>query len=212
LANAQSEDELVKIYEKLTEEVKAKPGAPARVIYARDTRASGSTLVACLKDALDATGTEYTDYKHLTTPQLHYLVRCVNTKGTQYEYGEISEQGYYKKLAAAYKQAMKHKKTSGPVTVDCANGVGGPKLNELKKHLPGASEGGIDIKVVNDDVLKPESLNSQVPVYIPCILEKANANTCSAAPTSSKPNSAHHPHPRFPPATAVPPSTATPTA
>ncbi|KAK3079158.1 hypothetical protein LTS18_005588 [Coniosporium uncinatum] len=161
LANAQSEDELVKIYEKLTEDVKAKPGAPARVIYARDTRASGSTLVACLKDALDATGTEYTDYKHLTTPQLHYLVRCVNTKGTQYEYGEVSEQGYYKKIAAAFKQAMKHKKTTGPVTVDCANGVGGPKLVELKKHLPGASEGGVDIKVVNDDVLKPEALNSQ---------------------------------------------------
>jgi phosphoacetylglucosamine mutase len=53
---------------------------PARVIFARDTRASGPSLVVALKDALDATGTEYTDHGILTTPQLHYLVRCINTQ------------------------------------------------------------------------------------------------------------------------------------
>lgn len=142
--------------------MKVKSDVPARVIFARDTRASGSTLVACLVDALRATGTEYTDFKILTTPQLHYLVRCVNTKGTQYEYGEISEEGYYKKLGAAFKQAMKHRKTTGGVMVDCANGVGGPKLRELLKYLPGQAEGGVDIKVVNDEVHKPEILNLQV--------------------------------------------------
>jgi phosphoacetylglucosamine mutase len=82
----------------------------------------------------------------------------VNTKGTQYEYGEVSENGYYKKLAAAFQLAMKHRKANGPVTVDCANGVGGPKLHELIKHLPREL---IEIKVVNDDVLKPENLNFQ---------------------------------------------------
>lgn len=133
--------------------------APARVIYARDTRASGSTLVASLADALQATDAEYTDYKLLTTPQLHYLVRCVNTKGTQYEYGKVSEKGYYEKISTAFKQAMKHRKTTGHVTVDCANGVGGPKLAELIKYLPTAAEGGIDIKIVNDNVVDPESLN-----------------------------------------------------
>ena len=139
------------------------PQAPARVIFARDTRASGSTLVASLVDALGAAGAEYTDYKLLTTPQLHYLVRCVNTKGTQYEYGEISEVGYYEKLARAYKKAMGHRRSTGVVTVDCANGVGGPKLRELIKYLPSSNEdGGININIVNDDVLKPENLNMQV--------------------------------------------------
>jgi phosphoacetylglucosamine mutase len=109
-------------------------------------------------DALKATGAEYTDYKLLTTPQLHYLVRCVNTEGTQYAYGDVSENGYYEKLAAAFKQAMKHRKANGAITVDCANGVGGPKLRELIKHLPKEL---IEIKVVNDDVLKPENLNMQ---------------------------------------------------
>jgi phosphoacetylglucosamine mutase len=76
-------------------------------------------------------------------------------------YGEPTEKGYYEKLSVAFKQAMKHRKTSGPVTVDCANGVGGPKLRELIKYLSSAKDGGIDIKVVNDDVLNPEALNVQ---------------------------------------------------
>jgi phosphoacetylglucosamine mutase len=50
----------------------------------------------------------------------------------------------------------------GPITVDCANGVGGPKLRELIKYLPAGSDGGIDIKVINDDILKPEVLNFEV--------------------------------------------------
>ena len=120
--------------------------------------------MASLVDALQVAGAEYTDYKILTTPQLHYLVRCINTKGTQYAYGEVSEKGYYEKLAGAFKQAMQGKKSSKFVTVDCANGVGGPKLRELLKYLPGPEEGGVDIRVVNDDILKPENLNMNVSV------------------------------------------------
>lgn len=56
---------------------------------------------------------------------------------------------------------MKHAKIKGSITVDCANGVGGPKLAELKKHLPAAKDGGIDIKIVNDDISRPEQLNVQ---------------------------------------------------
>ena len=118
--------------------------------------------MASLVDALEASNVEFTDFKLLTTPQLHYLVRCENTKGTQYAYGDVSEKGYYEKLAAAFKNAMQGKKLPGSVTVDCANGVGGPKLHELVKHLKKGSEGGVDIKIINDDVLRPESLNHEV--------------------------------------------------
>lgn len=91
------------------------------------------------------------------------MTRCLNTQDTSYQYGEPNEQGYYKKMAAAFKLAMKHRKTKGVVTVDCANGVGGPKLRELVKHLPTAAEGGVDIKIVNENVDRPEILNMQVP-------------------------------------------------
>jgi len=161
LANAKDED-LLKVYKTLAEKLKINLEQPARVIYARDTRISGPKLVQALVDALDATGTEYTDYKLLTTPQLHYLTRCTNTEGTPQSYGEVSEKGYYQKLSEAFVRAMKGKKTVGSLTVDCANGVGGPKLAELVKFLPKGSAGGVDIRIVNDDVLKAESLNHEV--------------------------------------------------
>lgn len=164
LANAKSDEELVEIYKKLETTLKINPDTTARVIFARDTRPSGPKLVTALVDALKATGTEYTDYKLLTTPQLHYLTRCVNTEGTPNSYGEVSEKGYYEKLAAAFARAMKGRKTSGAVTVDCANGVGGPKLAELVKYLPSAADGGVDIKIINDDVLVPENLNHDVSI------------------------------------------------
>ncbi|PQE32200.1 putative phosphoacetylglucosamine mutase protein [Rutstroemia sp. NJR-2017a WRK4] len=157
LANAKNED-VAEVYHKLEQTLKINPETPARVIYARDTRPSGPKLVAALVDALEATGTDYTDYKLLTTPQLHYLTRCTNTEGTPQAYGDVSEVGYYEKLAKAFARAMKGKKATGPVTVDCANGVGGPKLAELVKYLP---KDVVDIKIVNDDVVKAESLNHE---------------------------------------------------
>lgn len=132
------------------------------MIFARDTRPSGAHLVSILAEALKVTETDYADYKLLTTPQLHYITRCLNTKGTPYEYGEPNEQGYYAKVAASFKAAMQGRPFFGPVTVDCANGIGGPKLRKLTKHLPSASEGGLEIIIVNEDVVNPDRLNYQV--------------------------------------------------
>ncbi|MCJ1371430.1 Phosphoacetylglucosamine Mutase [Loxospora ochrophaea] len=161
LANASSDQELAKAYAKLEVDLMVKSAVQARVVFARDTRASGPRLVSALVGALEATKTEYTDYKLLTTPQLHYITRCLNTKGTDFEYGDPTEDGYYEKTATAFKAALGGRKPNGGVTVDCANGVGGPKLRELVKHLASVAEGGLDIKIVNDDVLKPERLNHQ---------------------------------------------------
>ncbi|KAI4237383.1 MAG: hypothetical protein LQ349_001887 [Xanthoria aureola] len=161
LANAPSEEKLFEVYDSIIKECHINPDTKANVIFARDTRSSGAHLVSILTEALTATDTTYTDYKLLTTPQLHYITRCLNTKGSPYEYGEPTEQGYYEKTASSLKVAMQGRQFSGSVTVDCANGVGGPKLRELIKYLPPPSEGGLEIKVVNDDVLKPERLNHQ---------------------------------------------------
>ncbi|KAI9844505.1 MAG: Phosphoacetylglucosamine Mutase [Thelocarpon superellum] len=161
LANAPTDESLLEAYTKLEEALKIKSDTPARVIFARDTRASGPALVEALTDALTATTAECTDFRLLTTPQLHYLVRCINTQGTPQAYGTPSEVGYYEKLSAAFAKVMKGRKTNGAITVDCANGVGGGKLRELIKYLPPRADGGVEIKVVNDDVLHPERLNHQ---------------------------------------------------
>lgn len=90
------------------------------------------------------------------------MVRCINTKGTRDEYGEATERGYFEKLSGAYVKVMKGREARSRVIVDCANGVGGSKLRELLKYLPSPKEGGVEIKVVNDDISAPERLNYQV--------------------------------------------------
>ncbi|KAL2020701.1 hypothetical protein VTK56DRAFT_8001 [Thermocarpiscus australiensis] len=158
LVNAPSDAELVNVYNKLATELKIDLKAPAKVIYGRDTRPSGFRLVSALVDALEATNTEHVDYRLLTTPQLHYLVRATNTEGTPVPYGDVSEAGYYEKLAGAFIRALKGRKVNGTLVVDCANGVGGPKLKEFLKYVP-KDKANFDVKVVNDDVLRPEVLN-----------------------------------------------------
>jgi phosphoacetylglucosamine mutase len=148
-------------YTALAAQLKIDINAPGRVVYGRDTRPSGHSLVSALAAALEATNTEYTDYKILTTPQLHYLTRCVNTEGTPKAYGETSEAGYYKKFSDAFVRALRGRKVQGQLTVDCANGVGGPKFSEMLKVIP-KDVTGFDVKVVNDDVLRPEVLNLDV--------------------------------------------------
>ncbi|KAJ2899739.1 putative n-acetylglucosamine-phosphate mutase [Zalerion maritima] len=158
LVNCSTDQELADTYTALAEQFKIDLSSPAKVVYGRDTRPSGHTLVGALADALDATGTKYVDYKILTTPQLHYLVRCTNTENTPLSYGEISEAGYYKKLSEAFIRALAGSKVQGTLTVDCANGVGGPKLSEFLKYVP-QDVCPFDVKVVNDAVHRPEVLN-----------------------------------------------------
>ncbi|KAI4285684.1 MAG: hypothetical protein L6R35_004600 [Caloplaca aegaea] len=161
LANASSDQKLLEAYAKIIAECHIKLEEKAKVIFARDTRPSGAHLTSILAEALEATETEYNDYSLLTTPQLHYITRCLNTKGTPYEYGEPNEQGYYAKIAASFKAALQGRQFSDSVTVDCANGIGGPKLRELTKNLPSPFDGGLGITIVNDDVINPDRLNFQ---------------------------------------------------
>ncbi|KAL2885337.1 Phosphoacetylglucosamine mutase [Ceratocystis lukuohia] len=157
LVNAPSDEALVVAYNSLAAQLKIDLDTSARCIVGRDTRPSGFNLVVALKDAWEATNTHSADYKQLSTPQLHYLTRCINTEGSPRAYGETSEAGYYQKTADAFVKALHGKKVSGQVIVDCANGIGGPKLHEFLKYVP--AETGLDVKVVNDDVLRPEVLN-----------------------------------------------------
>jgi phosphoacetylglucosamine mutase len=161
LANASSDEDLVAKYEGLITELKINTSVQANVIFAKDTRESGPALVAALTDALNAVGANFTDYGLLTTPQLHYLVRCINTQNLPdtKPYGEPTEEGYYTKIGAAYRKLMQGKPRHGQVTVDCANGVGAPKLKALAEAI---GKDIFDVKVINDAIDVPSKLNSQV--------------------------------------------------
>lgn len=75
---------------------------PAIVVVGRDTRPSGAALVQSLTDGINALGGKTQDFGLLSTPQLHYLTRCINTAGTPDAYGTPTTGGYYDKLSAAY--------------------------------------------------------------------------------------------------------------
>ena len=62
------------------------------------------------------------------------MVRCANTAG---EYGEATEEGYYKKISKAFLHLRSLSgKTDVPVIkLDGANGVGALKIKEMAQHL-----------------------------------------------------------------------------
>ncbi|KAI9297409.1 Phosphoacetylglucosamine mutase [Neoconidiobolus thromboides FSU 785] len=158
LANIADPDELLKYVEELSTELSIDNSTPAHVIIGRDTRPSGPKLIESLVHGLQAVGSEYKDEGVLTTPQLHYIVRCLNTANTPKPYGEPTEAGYYSKLSGAFKTLLKGRNPPSPLTVDCANGVGAPKLKKLAEEI------GIkylQINITNDDIDSQEKLNYQ---------------------------------------------------
>lgn len=142
LANA---EDIVEVLRGVVEEHRIDWNVPAKVFIARDTRPSGVEFVKALLDGVQALGGSGRDYGVLTTPQLHYMVRCQNTDG---EYGEATEEGYYNKISNAFLDLRSLSgKTGVPVVkLDGANGVGALKVKMLAKQLKGT----LSLVICND--------------------------------------------------------------
>jgi phosphoacetylglucosamine mutase len=109
-----------------------------QILIAFDTRPSCAQLVAAFKAGVKALNGNLIDYGLLTTPQLHYMVRCRNTNNS---YGEPTEHGYFDKLSKAFKNVWsmidfeKNKNYQSEICIDGANGVGATKISLLDKSL-----------------------------------------------------------------------------
>ncbi|KAF8609327.1 phosphoacetylglucosamine mutase [Ceratobasidium sp. AG-I] len=143
LANAGTTEEFIEGCDHLVSSLKIDLTKPSHVLYARDTRPSGPALIKALQDGITSVGAEGRDEGVQTTPMVHYLVRCINTKGTDEAYGVDTEEGYYNKLADAFKKLMANKQAPAPLVVDCANGVGylaiqkfAPYIEDILKFIP----------------------------------------------------------------------------
>ena len=134
-----------------------------------------------MKDALEALDATILDFGVMTTPQLHYVVRCVNTLGTADTYGAPTDEGYYSKLATAFRSIAVHslhhdfsiagkliwrsimiqegKPKLNQMIVDCANGVGAPKL---ARTLEVIGDQFLTLQLVNTDIQDTQKLNFQV--------------------------------------------------
>jgi phosphoacetylglucosamine mutase len=156
LANIQDDQAVFDKVSELVQKLSIDLSAPSKVVFGRDTHPSGVNLTKSLKDGLTAINTEYHDYEVLTGSQLHYIVRCLNTADTAEPYGEPTEEGYFSMLATSYKALVQGRAVLPTLTVDCANGVGAPKLAELAKHIGGDF---LSVKIINDNVDNIERLN-----------------------------------------------------
>ncbi|CAK8682936.1 unnamed protein product [Clavelina lepadiformis] len=141
LANA-SNDDLVKELKKIVAKENIDLSQTATILLARDTRPSSLSLSNAVQDGISALGGTCRNYGLLTTPQLHYIVSCYND-GVK----DADEDTYYKWFSSAFKTLVNEPPVNSNVTVDCANGVGAPKLNKLYEHI-GANV--IDIIIHND--------------------------------------------------------------
>ncbi|CAG8546771.1 6583_t:CDS:10 [Ambispora leptoticha] len=158
LANAHNADVLVNVIKDIVTVNDIDPTKESTVVYARDTRPSGVRLVEALEHGLKAVNANLVNFGIKTTPQLHYVTRCYNTLGTEASYGEPTEEGYYKKLAIAYRKIVEGLPRLPKIKVDAANGVGAPKLRELAKFI---DEDILDVEVINDDIDTRGKLNFQ---------------------------------------------------
>lgn len=71
----------------------------ANVVVAHDTRPSCAPLLQAFKTGVEVLDGSLVNYGVLSTPQLHYMVRCLNTNNS---YGEPTQDGYFKKLTRAF--------------------------------------------------------------------------------------------------------------
>ncbi|KAJ0970885.1 hypothetical protein J5N97_018844 [Dioscorea zingiberensis] len=118
----------------------------AEILLGRDTRPTGEPLLEAAKQGINSIiGAVAVDMGILTTPQLHWMVRSRN-KGSK-----ASEFDYYAQLSKSFRclidlipENIVKNEGDPKVLVDGANGVGGEKLEELKKMLK-----GLDIEVRN---------------------------------------------------------------
>jgi phosphoacetylglucosamine mutase len=119
----------------------ASPKAGPRVIVGRDTRGSGPRLAAAAAAGAALLSVPLTDVGVVTTPELHSAVMAFN------KYAALGEEPYFTSLTESFRTLVDGTPAPGaPLYVDCANGVGGLKLQEMAGPLAAL---GLRMELVN---------------------------------------------------------------
>ncbi|KIH63589.1 hypothetical protein ANCDUO_06109 [Ancylostoma duodenale] len=126
-----------------------RPSPNALVVCAMDSRESGPHLMNAAKAGAALMGVPFECHGLLTTPQLHYIVKCKNDSS----HGEAREIGYYVRISDAFKELLKvqgepkESSYSREIILDCANGVGAEKMRMMCRFLP---EDALNIQFRNE--------------------------------------------------------------
>ncbi|KAM4073566.1 hypothetical protein ACB094_10G029200 [Castanea mollissima] len=160
LANAPSPQHLLHLIIEFVEKenIPLEGARLAQILLGRDTRPSGESLLEAAKQGISSIlGAVAIDMGIVTTPQLHWMVRARN-KGVK-----ASELDYFEQLSSSFRCLMDlipsgstFNEVDYKLVVDGANGVGGEKLEVLKKRLDGLAievrNSGKDGGVLNEGV------------------------------------------------------------
>ncbi|OWR45745.1 putative phosphoacetylglucosamine mutase [Danaus plexippus plexippus] len=140
-----SDNDLESITGQIIKEVNADMSLKASVYIGMDTRYTSPRLAAAAANGVIALKGTPKEFGIVTTPILHFCVKCRNDN----TYGAPSEEGYYEKIVGSFKRIRQKLSVSGAYNttlyVDGANGVGGKKLNIIKKTL----DGELDLMLFN---------------------------------------------------------------
>lgn len=135
------------------------------IAVAYDTRPSCLALLDAFKCGTEALKGKLVNYGLLSTPQLHYIVRCLNTNE---KYGQPNENGYYSKLSKAFhniwslinfNDSDKYEKN---VYLDGANGVGADKVKKISQKINDLTSHGetkLEIHLFNEAKQPDDILN-----------------------------------------------------
>ena len=107
-------------------------GVATKLANCPDAELRAELTQAC-KDGILAVGGKCEDIGLVTTPQLHYIVVCLNTRGA---YGQPTLSGYYDKLSSAFNKFMSLVPDKGQyspsLVFDGANGVGAVSMAQFQ--------------------------------------------------------------------------------
>ncbi|CAB3227680.1 unnamed protein product [Arctia plantaginis] len=144
LANV-SDNDLESTTEQVIKQVNADMSLKASVFIGMDTRYTSPRLAAAAANGVIALKGTPKEFGIVTTPMLHFCVKCRNDN----TYGTPTEEGYYEKIVGAFKKIRQKLTVCGDYNttlyIDGANGVGGKKLNIIKKTL----DGELDLQLFN---------------------------------------------------------------
>jgi phosphoacetylglucosamine mutase len=182
LANAESDEALSRLVLELMEKEGVAADASGTVLIAHDTRPSGPELAEAAAAGVRCVGARPQFLGLLTTPQLHWAVMRTNQNLP------AGEKDYYSVLSSAFLKLAGKADPPTILYVDCANGVGGPKIAALAPHLQAAGlhlelrnigdgilNGGCGSDFVQNNRSTPESFND-IPVGARCCAVDGDAD------------------------------------
>lgn len=151
-----AENEFKQFIDKYDSENLKSSNYKANVVVAHDTRPSCPLLLDAFQTGVADLNGCLKNYGLLSTPQLHYMVRCINTDSA---YGQPDETGYYKKLSLAFNNIWSlidfknNSRYEKDLFVDGANGIGADKIKKMSDLIKS------DFKLRNNNNTEKNQMN-----------------------------------------------------